>query len=155
MDIITNNDNQTTLLGQRIGELMEENTTVYLIGQMASGKTQFSKGVAKALGLIGEFSSPTYTIINEYKNEENTLYHMDAYRIEDLSELDYIGFFDIYKKNKMVIEWADMIMDCLDNEGIVVEINISSEDFNKREIHIKALDKKSKKILDKLEEMYV
>ncbi len=98
MNIITKNDIETTKLGENIGKLLKDNTTVYLIGEMASGKTQLSKGIAKSLGLLGEFSSPTYTIINEYKDDKNLLYHMDAYRIEDISELDYIGFYDIYKK---------------------------------------------------------
>ncbi len=154
MNIITKNDIETTKLGENIGKLLKDNTTVYLIGEMASGKTQLSKGIAKSLGLLGEFSSPTYTIINEYKDDKNLLYHMDAYRIEDISELDYIGFYDIYQKNKMIIEWADIIMDELDNNGIIINIDKSEEDFNKRVIKIEALDDKSKEIVDKLEEMY-
>lgn len=154
MNIITKNDIETTKLGENIGKLLKDNTTVYLIGEMASGKTQLSKGIAKSLGLLAEFSSPTYTIINEYKDDDNLLYHMDAYRIEDISELDYIGFYDIYKKNKMIIEWADIIMDELDNNGIIINIDKSEEDFNKRLIKIEALDDKSKEIVDKLEEMY-
>lgn len=155
MNLVTKNDIETTKLGENIGKLLKDNTTVYLIGEMASGKTQLSKGIANSLGLISEFSSPTYTIINEYKDENNVLYHMDAYRIEDISELDYIGFYDIYKKNKMIIEWADMIMDELDNSGIIVNIEKSTNDFNERNINIKALDEESKDIIYKLEEMYV
>ncbi|MGN8914416.1 tRNA (adenosine(37)-N6)-threonylcarbamoyltransferase complex ATPase subunit type 1 TsaE [Anaerofustis butyriciformans] len=155
MNLVTKNDIETTKLGENIGKLLKDNTIVYLIGEMASGKTQLSKGIAQSLGLISEFSSPTYTIINEYKDGNNVLYHMDAYRIEDISELDYIGFYDIYKKNKMIIEWADMIMDELDNSGIIVNIEKSTNDFNERNINIKALDEESKDIIDKLEEMYV
>ncbi len=58
------------------------------------------------------------------------------------------------KKNKMIIEWADIIMDELDNNGIIINIDKSEEDFNKRVIKIEALDDKSKEIVDKLEEMY-
>ncbi|WP_294464462.1 tRNA (adenosine(37)-N6)-threonylcarbamoyltransferase complex ATPase subunit type 1 TsaE [uncultured Anaerofustis sp.] len=153
MRIITRNDIETTSLGKEIGKLLKNNTSVYLIGEMASGKTQLSKGIAESLGLLNKFSSPTYTIINEYKNEFDTLYHMDAYRIEDISELDYIGFYDIYKNEKMIIEWADMIMSKLDETGIIVDINKDEQDFNKRVIDIKAFDD-SIDIMKKLEEIY-
>ena len=153
MRIITRNDMETTSLGKEIGKLLKNNTSVYLIGEMASGKTQLSKGIAESLGLLNKFSSPTYTIINEYKNEFNTLYHMDAYRIEDISELDYIGFYDIYKNEKMIIEWADMIMSELDETGIIIEIKKDEEDFDKRIIDVKAFDD-SIDIMKKLEEIY-
>lgn len=153
MRIITRNDMETTSLGKEIGKLLKNNTSVYLIGEMASGKTQLSKGIAESLGLLNKFSSPTYTIINEYKNEFDTLYHMDAYRIEDISELDYIGFYDIYKNEKMIIEWADMIMSEIDETGIIVDINKDEQDFNKRVIDIKAFDD-SIDIMKKLEEIY-
>ena len=153
MRIITRNDIETTSLGKEIGKLLKNNTSVYLIGEMASGKTQLSKGIAESLGLLNKFSSPTYTIINEYKNEFDTLYHMDAYRIEDISELDYIGFYDIYKNEKMIIEWADMIMSELDETGIIVDIKKDEQDFNKRVIDIKAFDD-SIDIMKKLEEIY-
>ena len=153
MRIITRNDMETTSLGKEIGRLLKNNTSVYLIGEMASGKTQLSKGIAESLGLLDKFSSPTYTIINEYRNDHDTLYHMDAYRIEDISELDYIGFYDIYKNEKMIIEWADMIMSELDETGIIVDIKKDEQDFNKRVIDIKAFDD-SIYIIKKLEEIY-
>ncbi|EDS71611.1 tRNA (adenosine(37)-N6)-threonylcarbamoyltransferase complex ATPase subunit type 1 TsaE [Anaerofustis stercorihominis] len=153
MRIITRNDMETTSLGKEIGRLLKSNTSVYLIGEMASGKTQFSKGIAESLGLLDKFSSPTYTIINEYRNDHDTLYHMDAYRIEDISELDYIGFYDIYKNEKIIIEWADMIMSELDETGIIVDIKKDEQDFNKRVIDIKAFDD-SVDIIKKLEEIY-
>ncbi|MCQ4796330.1 tRNA (adenosine(37)-N6)-threonylcarbamoyltransferase complex ATPase subunit type 1 TsaE [Anaerofustis stercorihominis] len=153
MRIITRNDMETTSLGKEIGRLLKNNTSVYLIGEMASGKTQFSKGIAESLGLLDKFSSPTYTIINEYRNDHDTLYHMDVYRIEDISELDYIGFYDIYKNEKMIIEWADMIMSELDETGIIVDIRKDEQDFNKRVIDIKAFDD-SIDIIKKLEEIY-
>lgn len=153
MRIITRNDMETTSLGKEIGRLLKNNTSIYLIGEMASGKTQLSKGIAESLGLLDKFSSPTYTIINEYRNDYDTLYHMDAYRIEDISELDYIGFYDIYKNEKMIIEWADMIMSELDETGIIVDIRKDEQDFNKRVMDIKAFDD-SIDIIKKLEEIY-
>jgi len=153
MEIITKNDMETIRLGEHIGSLLKQNTSVYLIGEMASGKTQLSKGIAESMGLISQFSSPTYTIINEYKNDISTLYHMDAYRLEDVSELDYIGFYDVYKHEKMIIEWADMIMSELDDSGLLVEIRKDDNDFDKRFINIKAFDD-SIDILNKLEEIY-
>lgn len=153
MRVITKNDKETFFLGKDIGKLLKNNTSIYLIGEMASGKTQLSKGIADAFGLFSSFSSPTYTIINEYKNEDNTLYHMDAYRIEDISELDYIGFYDIYKNETMIIEWADIITSELEDTGIVINIKKDKKDFNKRIIDITAYPD-STYIIKKLEEIY-
>lgn len=154
MEIITKSDIETIALGKHIGALLKGNTAVCLIGDMASGKTQLSRGIAESLSLSEEFSSPTYTIINEYKNDRDVLYHMDAYRIEDIGELDYIGFYDIYRNEKIIIEWADMIMSELGNFGLWVYIKKSDSDFNIRHITVKSFDKQTDLILEKLEEIY-
>lgn len=154
MIIKTNSSLETTLLGENFGKLLYRSVPVYLDGEMASGKTQFTKGIAKAFGLMEHFSSPTYTIINKYENETNILYHMDAYRIEDITELDYIGFYDIYKKDTIIIEWAQIIKDELDNIGIYIKIEKDKDDFNKRTFYFEGYDEKSKDILNKLEKQY-
>lgn len=81
-----------------------------LVGELGVGKTHFVKGFAKGLGINEDIDSPTFTIVKEYDAKNIKLYHFDVYRIENLSQLDDIGFDDyIYSKNITIIEWADLI----------------------------------------------
>ena len=153
MIVKTKNEQETTKLGYVLGSLMKNNTAVYLYGEMASGKTQLSRGIADYFNMLNDFSSPTYTIINEYKNNGDVLYHMDAYRLESIEELEYVGFFDIYKENKIIIEWPEVIEDILEKTGVEIKIKIDEDDFNSREIEINAYED-SKEIVRKLEDIY-
>lgn len=153
MQVTTENVKETIRLGKLLAGVIEDNTCIYLIGEMASGKTQFTRGIAEGLGLESQVCSPTFAIINRYENERGSLYHMDAYRIESEEELDYIGFNEIYGSERLVIEWADIIWDSLKDTGIVVKIKTCESGFDRRLIEIKAYDD-SMHILRKLEEKY-
>src|SRR3984957_18193500 len=72
-------------------------TVVSLIGDLGAGKTEFVKGLALGLGFAGEVTSPTFTILHEYRGGRLPLFHMDFYRINEESELDEIGFDDYLK----------------------------------------------------------
>lgn len=153
MKITTYCAEQTMKLGETLAGIMENSTCIYLIGEMASGKTQFTRGIARGLGLESQVCSPTFAIINTYDDGSSKLYHMDAYRLDDPEELDYIGFFDIYRNEKIVIEWADIIWDSLYDTGIAVNILPDEKELDTRHIEIKAYPD-SMHILKKLEEIY-
>ena len=80
---------------------------------MVLGKTKFTQGILEYYGLENEISSPTFTIVNEYKKDEINIYHFDVYRIEDLDELYAIGFDDYLENGICIIEWGERIEEVL------------------------------------------
>ena len=85
---------------------------------MGVGKTTLIKEFLSLLDVVDNVSSPTFSIINEYStNKDETIYHIDLYRIEDISELDNIGFFEYLESGKTcLIEWGEMIEGMIDSE---------------------------------------
>ena len=100
-----------------------------LNGELGSGKTMFTKGIANALGIEETITSPTFTIIKEYESGEMPLYHMDVYRLD--GETDGVGIEDYYKKGGIVvIEWANTIKHILPKERLDIKFVVTDE--NKR-----------------------
>lgn len=91
---------------------------VLICGEMGAGKTTLIKELLSLMSVVDNVSSPTFSIINEYSTDKNEIiYHMDLYRIEDISELDNIGFFEYLESGKTcLIEWGEMIEEMIDSE---------------------------------------
>ena len=91
---------------------------VLICGEMGVGKTTLIKEFLSLLDVVDNVSSPTFSIINEYStNKDETIYHIDLYRIEDTSELDNIGFFEYLESGKTcLIEWGEIIEELIDSE---------------------------------------
>lgn len=102
---------ETIELAERFArEKLRPGSVVALYGELGSGKTNFVKGVCKAFNVLNNISSPSFTIINEYKSSEIIIYHFDFFRILDLTEILEIGFDDyIYSDAISLIEWADKV----------------------------------------------
>ncbi len=99
---------------------------ICLDGELGSGKTVFVKGFAKSLGISETITSPTFNLIKEYESGEMPLYHMDVYRLEGKCET--VGFNDYFNKNGVcIIEWSDMICDCLPEERLQIDFKIIDE----------------------------
>ena len=96
-------------LARRLGEKAEKGEIYCLEGELGTGKTVFAKGFAKGLGIEEIVDSPTFTIVKEYQGREK-LYHFDVYRIEDVEELQEIGFSEMISGDAVcLIEWASQI----------------------------------------------
>ena len=96
-------------LARRLGEKAEKGEIYCLEGELGTGKTVFAKGFAKGLGIEEIVDSPTFTIVKEYQGREK-LYHFDVYRIEDIEELQEIGFSEMISGDAIcLIEWASQI----------------------------------------------
>ena len=95
-----------------------KHNVVLICGEMGSGKTTLIKELLSLMSVVDNVSSPTFSIINEYSTDKNEIiYHMDLYRIEDISELDNIGFFEYLESGKTcLIEWGEMIEKMIDSE---------------------------------------
>jgi len=95
---------------------LKGSVVVALSGELGAGKTQFTKGIGKELGSKDIVNSPTYTIINEYKYDGNTLAHMDTWRLNDEEEFNRSGLVEHLEKGRiMVIEWADKFYQEMEN----------------------------------------
>lgn len=124
----TGSAEETAELGRRLGEILQKGDTVCLTGDLGTGKTAFTGGIAEALGIGGYITSPTFTIVNEYEGDL-PLYHFDVYRIGDPGEMFETGY-DEYVSGEgiTVIEWAELIQDILPPDRIEVFIEKDHED---------------------------
>ena len=128
-ELFINNREEMIELGYRIGECAFPNMVITLDGDLGAGKTTFTKGIAKALGINEIVNSPTFTIMKIY-NGKYTLYHLDVYRITDeRSDFDLEEYFEL--DGVCVIEWANQIKSLLPDERLSLEI-IDLGDDNRR-----------------------
>lgn len=126
--ITTHNEKETIELAQNFESEKFPNMIICLDGELGSGKTIFTKGIANALGITESITSPTFTIIKEYEGEL-PLYHMDVYRLD--GNTDGIGIEEYFTKGGVVvIEWSDTIKDILPSERLHIKFKIVDE--NKR-----------------------
>lgn len=126
--ITTRNELETIELAQNFESEKFPNMIICLDGELGSGKTIFTKGIANALGITESITSPTYTIIKEYEGEL-PLYHMDVYRLD--GNVEGLGIEEYFTKGGVVvIEWADTIKDILPEERLDIYIKVIDE--NKR-----------------------
>ncbi len=131
--IISNSEFETIELAQNIESEKFENMVICLDGELGSGKTVFTKGIASALGIEENITSPTFTIIKEYPDGEMPLYHMDVYRLD--GNADGVGIEEYYNKGGIVvIEWAKTIKDILPEERLEIKFKVIDE--NRRSITI-------------------
>ena len=110
-------------LGEKIGQMAKPGMVISLTGDLGVGKTVFTQGVAKGLGIEEPVNSPTFTIMQVYEEGRLPLYHFDVYRIGDIEEMDEIGYEDyFYGEGVCLIEWADLIREILPEQMCRVTI---------------------------------
>lgn len=113
----------TYSIGKELGESARSGQVFALLGDLGVGKTVFTQGFAKGLGIHEPISSPTFTIIQEYDDGRIPFYHFDVYRIGDVEEMEEIGFDDyIYGEGVCLIEWANLITEILPERMLVITI---------------------------------
>jgi tRNA threonylcarbamoyladenosine biosynthesis protein TsaE len=119
---VTKSGEETQSCGYKLGSLLKPGDVVVLEGGLGAGKTVFTGGIAKALGIKGYITSPTFTIVNEYSGSL-PLYHFDAYRIDDPDEMFEIGFEEYLEAGGVVVvEWAERIKELIPDNNIYVKI---------------------------------
>ncbi|MCR4901255.1 MAG: tRNA (adenosine(37)-N6)-threonylcarbamoyltransferase complex ATPase subunit type 1 TsaE [Butyrivibrio sp.] len=128
-------------LGRKIGEEVEKGTVFTLNGDLGVGKTVFTQGVAKGLGITGPVNSPTFTIVQIYEEGRIPFYHFDVYRIGDVSEMDEIGYEDyFYGEGVCLIEWAQLVEEILPEHYISITISKElDKGFDYRKITIEEI----------------
>ena len=114
---------QTYEYGYEMGANAKPGDVFCLEGDLGVGKTVFTQGFAKGLGIEEPVNSPTFTIVQEYNEGRLALYHFDVYRITDISEMDEIGYEEyFYSDGVCLIEWGNMIEEILPENTVFVKI---------------------------------
>jgi tRNA threonylcarbamoyladenosine biosynthesis protein TsaE len=126
LTITSESDQDTIRLGQEIGRLLLEGDVIGLVGELGSGKTWLTKGIALGLGVNPKtiVTSPSFTLVNEYQGR-STLFHMDVYRLENLGEALSAGIEEtIHTGQVAVLEWADRWPEILPEHTLLVRLLI-------------------------------
>jgi len=130
MIIKTDSENETILEGEKLGRTLKPGAVVALYGDLGAGKTAFTRGIAKGLGITMNVSSPTFTIVNEYPGQ-TPLFHFDIYRLESENELFDIGWDDYLDRGGVcVVEWSDKVPGAFTPDAF--EVKIENLGDNKR-----------------------
>lgn len=138
MIIETRSAEETYRLGVELGKKAIKGQVFTLVGDLGVGKTVFTQGLAKGLGIQESISSPTFTIVQVYEEGRLPFYHFDVYRIGDISEMDEIGYEDyVYGDGVSLIEWANLIEEILpeNRTSIIIEKDLQ-QGFDYRKIRI-------------------
>lgn len=141
MIIETKSAEETFEVGRKIGEEANAGQVFTLIGDLGVGKTVFTQGLAKGLGIEEPISSPTFTIVQVYEDGRLPFYHFDVYRIGDVEEMEEIGYEDyFYGEGVTLIEWSNLIEEILPKQRteIVIEKDLSNG-FDYRKITVEVM----------------
>ncbi len=137
--MLSKSEKETIELGYKVGKKLKKGMCLALVGDLAGGKTTFTKGVGKALNVKEVINSPTFTILKIY-NGDLKLFHIDAYRLEGC-EYD-LGLDEYLEDGVMIVEWPIYYKDYLPEEYL--EISFKYIDDDTREINFKAVGEKYK-----------
>ena len=136
MTVTTRSAAETELLGARLAEKLLPGDVIAFRGGLGAGKTAFTRGLARGLGITEAVTSPTYTIVNEYPQGRLPLFHFDMYRLHDAEELFDLGWEDYLDRGGVcAVEWSENVWEALE-DPIVVAIHRDPERDEARHITI-------------------
>ena len=141
-------ENDTLSFAKKFASKLNKKDVIVLSGDLGSGKTKFTEGILSFFGLENEISSPTFTIVNEYKKDNIHIYHFDVYRLEDSSEFYEIGGDEYYENGICIIEWGEIIEDALPNDYIKIDFSRNLDDENSRTLNIQSIGSKYDTLVD-------
>ena len=134
---ISKNEKDTINFAKNFASKLDKNSIIVLNGDLGSGKTKFAQGILEFFNLGDEISSPTFTIVNEYKNEKITIYHFDLYRLNNEDDFFDIGGDEYFGKGICIIEWGNIIQSILPSNTIFINFEKDDKDENIRKLNIK------------------
>lgn len=136
--IISHSAEETEKIGFEIAKRLNGNEVIALFGGLGMGKTAFTRGLSRGLGVDSGVSSPTFALVNEYSGKYN-IYHFDMYRVNTWDDLYSTGFFDYLDTGVLVIEWSENIEGALPDNAIRISISKGSSD-NERIFEIEGVE---------------
>lgn len=127
LKFVTHSSDETIALGEKIGSKLTAGDVLAMDGTLAAGKTTITKGIAKALGVNDNITSPTFCLISEYEGKI-PLYHMDVYRLEGAEDFLNLGVEEmLYGDGVCIIEWSEKVKSELPKKSILVKITPSED----------------------------
>ena len=134
MEYITNSPSETEAVGAALAQVLQPGTVIAYRGDLGAGKTAFTRGLARGLGVTARVTSPTYTIVNEYLGGRMPLFHFDMYRLGSEDELFDIGWDDYLERGGVcAVEWSENVWGAME-DAIVITITRLDEDTRKIDI---------------------
>ena len=138
----THNSSETMKFASELASTLHVGDVVVLSGELGAGKTKFTEGFLKYFGLDNQISSPTFSIVNEYKKDNIHIYHFDVYRLEDVDEFYAIGGEEYFSSGICIIEWGEIIEEALPNNYIKITFEKDISDENLRYLKIEYIEAK-------------
>ena len=131
-EFITKSAEQTAKEAAKFAKTLKKGSVIGFLGDLGAGKTAFTAGFVKGLGIDADVSSPTFAICNDYISAENRVLHYDMYRIETWDDLYSTGFFDSLDSGAYIlIEWSENIFGALPEDAVIIKIDKLSENERK------------------------
>jgi tRNA threonylcarbamoyladenosine biosynthesis protein TsaE len=138
LTIVTSSEFETAAAGRDLALSLSAGSTVLLFGDLGAGKTAFVRGLAEGLGILAErVSSPTFTLVQEYRGGRLPLFHADLYRVNGAREVEELGLEEIAAEGVLAIEWAEKLPAPAD--AIAVRISHGEGDLRTIQIGSSAL----------------
>lgn len=135
---ISNSYEETVEFASEFAKRLKKGSVVAFLGGLGMGKTAFTTGLAKGLGIDVDVSSPTFALVNEYRSDNAVLCHFDMYRVSSWDDLYSTGYFDYLDSGAyLAIEWSENIYNALENDAVIVEITKLSENSREFKIYTK------------------
>ena len=127
MTFTTHSAAETEALGERLAARLTGGEVIAYTGDLGAGKTAFTRGLARGLGITDRVTSPTFTIVNEYEGGRMPLFHYDMYRLSSSDELYDIGWEDYLARGGVcAVEWSEIVSDALE-ENELIRVDIKNE----------------------------
>lgn len=131
LEFLSRSEAETEKHGFELAKKLQPGALVALRGGLGAGKTAYTRGIARGLGIAARVTSPTFTIVNEYDGSP-ALFHFDLYRLLGPDELDTIGFYEYLDRGGVtVVEWSEILKDELPPEAVIVTLEAVDDDTRK------------------------
>ena len=129
MEYISNSAQETEALGERLAARLRPGDVIAYTGDLGAGKTAFTRGLARGLGVTDRVTSPTFTIVNEYEGGRLPLFHFDLYRLDSAGELFDIGWEDYLARGGVcAVEWSEKAAGALEEDCLRVDLRRGGDD---------------------------
>jgi len=150
---IVKNETQMIHFGEALADACKGGEIIFLHGELGTGKTTLVRGFMRKLGYKGAVKSPTYTLVEQYDSQDNTIYHFDLYRLANAEELEYMGIRDYFNGSAIcLIEWPQQGRGYLPEADVDISIAYSEE--GGRQVETQSVSERGVSVCEKLHGLY-